>query len=242
MIVTQETVTIQGNASGIETLLVRPAAQDQQYPAVILWTDIFQKTGPAVRQAVRLASYGFVVLVPDVYPRTEKAGRVFDFDKDRDAALNAPQQQQLAWIDEDCQSVLAYAEKHPAVNGKLTTFGQCFGGHLALRTALDPRIQSAVCLYPTGLHTGKLCADADAKSLVRVAEINGKVLILLGRQDPHIPFEGRQKVHLALEHAGVRWEARHYEASHAFARDEGPRYDPAAADDAMTHAVAWLRA
>ena len=50
-----------------------------------------------------------------------------------------------------------------------------------------------------------------------------------GRQDPHVPPEGRAKVHARLTEAEVRFTWHEFKAVHAFMRDEGPRYDPALA-------------
>ena len=50
-----------------------------------------------------------------------------------------------------------------------------------------------------------------------------------GRQDPHIPEEGRAAIHGALRAAAVDFSWHEFNAVHAFMRDEGPRYDPALA-------------
>ena len=50
-----------------------------------------------------------------------------------------------------------------------------------------------------------------------------------GRQDPHVPLEGRILIRRRLEEAGVFYQWHEFNAQHAFLRDEGPRYDPALA-------------
>ena len=42
-------------------------------------------------------------------------------------------------------------------------------------------------------------------SLDRVGEIRGELLMIWGRQDPHVPREGRERIHAALEDAGTRF-------------------------------------
>ena len=37
------------------------------YPGIAFYSDIFQLTEPTLRWAVRLAGYGFVVAVPEIY-------------------------------------------------------------------------------------------------------------------------------------------------------------------------------
>ncbi len=53
--------------------------------------------------------------------------------------------------------------------------------------------------------------------------------MIWGRQDPHVPAEGRTKVYKALQAAGTLFSWHEVNAEHAFMRDEGLRYDPEAA-------------
>lgn len=236
MLVASETVDV----AGIRAFVVRPVAS-RRWPVVIGWSDIFQLTAPHLRLMTRLASRGFVVIAPELYGRIVEKGTVFDFDADRQAALDASAALRLAWIDEDVRALLdAVAAREDA--GAIGVAGWCFGGHVALRAALDPRVRAAACCYPTGLHDGKL-GDHDGKSsragtLERAGEIRSDVLLVWGREDPHIPAEGRAKIHAALDGAGVRFEARLFDAQHTFMRDQGARYDGAAADAAFEAMVA----
>jgi carboxymethylenebutenolidase len=50
--------------------------------------------------------------------------------------------------------------------------------------------------------------------------------MIWGRQDPHIPLEGRTKVQARLNEVGARFSWYEVNGAHAFMRDEGPRYDP----------------
>ena len=65
--------------------------------------------------------------------------------------------------------------------------GFCIGGHLAFRAALEPDVRATVCFYGTGIHDGKLGQDSDAGSLSRAGEIRGKLLMVWGSADPHVP-------------------------------------------------------
>jgi len=65
--------------------------------------------------------------------------------------------------------------------------------------------------------------------------------MILGRQDPHVPQEGRGKVHAALCAAGTNFTWHEFNGAHAFLRDEGYRYDPELAHICMGLAVALFR-
>jgi carboxymethylenebutenolidase len=121
------------------------------------------------------------------------------------------------------------------------TVGFCIGGHLAFRAALHPKILAAACFYPTDLHSGTLGEGKNADSLARAREIGGELAMIWGRQDPHIPADGRAVIYRALTEAGGVFTWLEVNAEHAFMRDEGPRYDPEAARVAMTVALALFQ-
>ena len=47
-----------------------------------------------------------------------------------------------------------------------------------------------------------------------------------GRQDSHIPLEGRMRVLARLNEVNAKFSWREVNGAHAFMRDEGVRYDP----------------
>jgi carboxymethylenebutenolidase len=242
MIVTSESVDIVVGGSPMRMLVSAPK-DDGAHPGVVMYSDIFQITPTQVRASTRLASYGFVVATPEIYHRVEAPGAAFPFnDEGRDRGQRDAAATSVAEFDADFRAALAYLESHPRVRAdRLGVAGFCTGGHLAFRGALDRRVRATVCFYPTGLHDGKLGKDADAGTLARVPEIAGELLLVFGTRDPHVPEAGRAKIRSALEAAKTRHAITHYEAEHAFMRDEGPRYDPEAADDAWREAIALFR-
>jgi carboxymethylenebutenolidase len=211
---------------------------------VLLYTDIFQLTESTLRTARRLASAGFVVCVPEIYPRGELAGVALDFD---DAGKRAGQAgaagTTTAQFDSDRAAVLDHLAGRADV-GELFAVGFCIGGHLAFRAALDPRVAATACFYPTGLHDGALGADADAGSLARAGDVAGRLMIVFGSRDPHVPAEARARVVSALYAAGLEDLELHVYAGgeHAFMRDVGARYDPVLTDLALSEAVSFLTA
>jgi carboxymethylenebutenolidase len=107
--------------------------------------------------------------------------------------------------------------------------GICIGGHLAFRAAMNADVLAAACFYATDIHKGSLGKGMHDNSLARAGEIKGELLHIWGRQDPHVPLEGRNVIKARLEETGVRFTWHEVNGPHAFMRDEGPRYDPALA-------------
>jgi carboxymethylenebutenolidase len=210
-------------------------------PAVLFYSDIFQLTGPHLRLATRLADHGYLVLAPELYGRFEPGGTVLDFDRDRQRALDDSARVRVEDVDADRRALLAYLAARPDVDAtRIYTAGFCFGGHLAFRAAYEARVAGVACFYPTTVHADRLGASEAVDTLTRAAELRAPLLLVWGSRDPHIPAEGRAKIHAALDLAGARYETRSFDAEHAFMRDEGPRYDPAATDAAFEAMLAFF--
>ena len=238
MIITTEYVDLTVDERPMRVLVAAPK-QEGQYPGIILYSDIFQLTGPMIRSTARLAGYGFVVGAPEIYHRIEPPGEAIPFDDaGRDRGLSNAAKTSVAEFDADCRATLDYLKKHPQVaEGKLGAGGFCIGGHLAFRAALQQDVKATVCFYGTGIHNGSLGKDADAGSLAGARAIRGELLMIFGTADPHVPEDARAKIRRELESAGVKFSISLYDAEHAFMRDEGPRYDPVATDRAWNEMI-----
>ncbi len=209
--------------------IFRPAAPGK-YPAVLMYSEIFQITGPIRRTAAMLAGHGFIVACPEIYHELEAAGTVLAYDTDGTARGNAHKiTKEIVAYDSDARAVLDYLKSRDDCTGKLGVMGICIGGHLAFRAAMNTDVLATACFYATDIHKKSLGLGQNDNSLERAGEIKGELLHIWGRQDPHIPLEGRNLVKARLEQVGAKYTWHEVNAQHAFMRDEGPRYDPAIA-------------
>jgi carboxymethylenebutenolidase len=222
-------VEVQTPTGPMRTYLFRPSAEGQ-YPAVILYSEIFQVTGPIRRTAAILAGQGYLVTVPEVYHELEAPGTVLPYDQAGADIGNAHKYgKELSAYDADARSLLDYLKSRDDCTGRLGVMGICLGGHLAFRAAMNPDVLATACFYATDIHSGSLGKGKQDNSLARAGEIQGELLHIWGRQDPHVPLEGRNRIKARLEEAGINFQWMELNAAHAFLRDEGPRYDPALA-------------
>jgi len=213
----------------MRTHLFEPAAPGR-YPGIVLYSEIYQITGPVRRMAVFLAGQGFVVAAPEVYHEYEKPGTVLAYDgrgTDRGNALKF--EKPVAAYDGDARAALDHLKAHPACSGRLGAMGICLGGHLAFRAGMNPDVAATACFYATDIHDHQLGKGNADNSLARAGDIKGELLMIWGRQDPHAPLEGRRLIRDRLEEVGADYTWHEFNAAHAFMRDEGPRYDPALA-------------
>jgi carboxymethylenebutenolidase len=237
----EDEILVPASSCDIRTVVISPVGVGP-WPGVLLYTDIFQLTESTLRTARRLASAGFVVCVPEIYPRGPLAGVALEFDDaGKQAGLAGAAATTTVEFDTDRAAVLDFMEQRTDITTLLAA-GFCIGGHLAFRAAFDPRVAATVCFYPTGLHNGALGADADAGSLARAVHIRGGLMIVFGSQDPHVPAEARVQIMSALYAAGLDDLELHVYTGgeHAFMRDVGPRHDPALTDLALNEAVSFL--
>ena len=63
----------------MRTYVYRPVAPGR-YPGLVLFSEIFQRTGPIRRTAALLAGHGFVVAVPEIFHDLEAPGCVIAYD------------------------------------------------------------------------------------------------------------------------------------------------------------------
>ena len=230
MIILDNEFTELATPSGpMRTQVVRPAAPGK-YPGLVLFSEIFQITGPIRRAAALLAGHGFVVAVPEIFHELDPPGTVLAYDQagaDRGNAHKTAKP--ISAYDADARAALDFLQAHPSCTGHLGAVGICIGGHLAFRAAMNPDVLATTCFYATDIHSRSLGQGKNDNSLDRVGEIRGELLHIWGRQDPHIPLEGRNLLKARLEAGGSRFTWHEFNGAHAFMRDEGPRYDPALA-------------
>jgi carboxymethylenebutenolidase len=227
MILKEEVAVDLATPTGLmRTHMFRPAAE-AKYPAVVLFSEIFQVTGPIRRFAAFIAGHGYIVAVPEVYHELEPRGTVLAYDQAGSDRGNADKYAKpLSSYDSDARALLNHLKALDDCTGRLGAIGICMGGHLAFRAAMNPDVLATVCFYATDIHSHSLGLGKQDDSLVRAREIKGELLHIWGRQDPHVPLAGRDLIKARLEEVGANFQWLEVNGAHAFMRDEGYRYDP----------------
>ncbi|KAH6851312.1 Alpha/Beta hydrolase protein [Chaetomium sp. MPI-CAGE-AT-0009] len=219
-----------------------PGYPNARFPGVVLFSEIYQVTGPVARFARQIAGQGYIVAAPSSY---------HDFTGPEPLAYDVPGTDKgnewkitktLESYDEDSNRSVDYLLSLPTCTGRVGATGMCLGGHLALRASLDPRITASVCYFPTDIHTRTLGPHTEANSsatapspdslhtLDQLSRIRGEVSLIFGVKDTHVPDAGRDLIRLKMREAGVTASFHEFAwAQHAFIRDElsKGRYDPA---------------
>ena len=161
MILEESAIDLETPSGLMKTHVSKPVAAGRR-PGIVLFSEIYQRTGPVRRMAALLAGHGFVVLVPEIFHELEPSGSVLAYDPPgTDRGNHHKTAKTVAAYDADARACLDHLAIRDDCDGKLLTAGVCIGGHLAFRCALDPRVRAAACFYATDLHKGSLGLGGD---------------------------------------------------------------------------------
>ncbi|HEU0316241.1 MAG TPA: dienelactone hydrolase family protein, partial [Solirubrobacteraceae bacterium] len=171
-------------AGGVmDAVLVLPEAGSG--PGVVLLHEIFGVNAYVTRAAERLAELGYVVLVPDLFWRTDPGFTVDERDEESLArGMEAAGRLDRPVAVTDAIAALGALRGRPEVTGRVGVLGFCLGGALAYLAAAEGDPDAAVCYYGSGI------ADA----LDAAAEITCPVLFHFGAEDRFIPREQADRV------------------------------------------------
>ena len=181
----------------------------------------------------RLASSGYVVLVPNVYYRSRRAPVVdggFNFANPEDRAKLTPFRTLLTpeAVDRDAAAYLAFLDARPQTDRrkKIGVQGYCMGGPLTFRTAaVAPQRVAAAASF----HGGGLAPDEPDAPSAGAPRIRGEVYAGHADADPSMPPEQVERLERALTDAGVPHTCEVYAgAPHGFTMSDMPVHDAAA--------------
>ena len=237
MNITENSVLLSTPTGTMRTVILAPKEKGK-YPCLILYSEIFQLTGPILRSAAIMAGYGFVVALPEIYHQHLEAGTVLGYD---DAGKDVGNQLKIdtpvSSYDDGVTAIISYMKQQEFCSGRFGSIGFCLGGHLAFRAGLHLTIEASACFYATDIHSGTLGVKGTCDTFERISELKGEIMMLWGRQDPHVSAEGRAKIYSELTKQNINFTWHEFNAAHAFMRDEGERYNPSLAQDCYGLAV-----
>lgn len=206
--------------------------QSGTFPAIIVFQEVFGVNAHIRQVTERLAQAGYVAIAPSLYQRTAPGFEVGYSDADLALGRHHKDLTTAAQLLADTQATIAYLQSLPQVAAQnLGCIGFCFGGHVAYLAATLPAIQATACFYGAGISL--LTPGGGAPTLSRTPEIQGRLALFWGTQDPLIPLTEADTVEAALQQHHVSYQAFRYPASHGFCCDHRASFHPEAA------AAAW---
>jgi carboxymethylenebutenolidase len=204
------------------------------WPSVLVFMD-----GLGIRPAMlevgeRLATHGYLVLLPDLCYR---AGPYEPMDPH--AIFSDPAKREVlrekffkhatqANIMSDTRAYLDFLAAQPDVRpGGVGTTGYCMGGLMSMTAAgtYPDRIVAAA-----SYHGGRLATDAPDSPHLLAPKVRARVYVAGAIEDPSFPDDMKARLEDALTKAGVVHTIETYQAKHGWVFRDTPVYDAAAAE------------
>lgn len=200
------------------------------WPGVLFYMDGIGMRDELREMAARFASYGYFVVAPDMYYRSQPyapfdAATVFGDQAERARLMPIIMSITSERGMKDTEMVLDWlAAQDQVKKGPFGCVGYCLGGRLALTAAgtFPDRIAAAA-----PIHGGRLVtADPDSPHL-GVPKIRAKMYIAACEVDPSFTTEDRLELEKAMQSAHVSYKMDVIPAGHGFAVPGTPVYDRA---------------
>lgn len=228
------TLEIATDAGPAEAYLARP--DDRPRPGVLFYVDAIGLRPQVEAMADRIASWGYVVLVPHVFHRDGTAAELAPRGDLRDpddraaffagGALDRVHALTPDLANADAERWVGALLEH--ATGPIGVTGYCMGARLAVRTAaLRPDMVAAV----GGFHGGHYVTDAPDSPHRVLASARATFVFGHADQDASMPPEQVAALAAALDAAGLEHDEAIYPgAAHGFTMADTSSYDEAGAE------------
>ncbi|MGZ4455582.1 MAG: dienelactone hydrolase family protein [Nocardioides sp.] len=228
------TLEVAAPAGPAEAYLTRPAG-DEPLPGVLLYIDAIGLRPRIEEMADRIASWGYVVLAPNVFYRDGRAAELaptgdLRVPEEREAFFEGAMRRVGALTpdlsDPDARVWVDTLLQH--ARAPIGVVGYCMGARLATRTAaLCPDQVAAL----GGFHGGGLVSDAPDSPHRLLADARAEVVYGHADQDRSMPPEAVAALGEALTAAGLTHSNEVYAgASHGYTMADSAPYDEAATE------------
>ncbi|WP_019969770.1 dienelactone hydrolase family protein [Mycobacterium sp. 141] len=201
------------------------------WPGVVMYPDAGGARATFDEMAAKLAGYGYVVLVPDVYYRGAgwkpfDMATVFSDAKERGRLFSMMKKVTPDVMAADAAAFFDYLESRPEVTAsKFGTTGYCMGGRTSLVVAgrVPDRVAAAM-----SFHGGGLASDDPGSPHLLADKIQAAVYIGAAAGDASFTPEQAETLNKALTAAGVEHIIETYAGAHGFAVADNAPYNQAA--------------
>lgn len=129
-------------------------------------------------------------------------------------------------------AIIKGAYNYVGANAKVFTLGWCFGGGWSLQTAIEGGNQVVGCVMYYGM---------PEQNIDRLKKLNCDVIGFFANKDGYITPQVVDQFKENMQKAGKKVTVYQYDADHAFANPSNPVYNKAAAEDAYTKEIAFIK-
>ncbi len=186
-----------------------------------------------------LADLGYLALAPDLHHRHGCMVELPENDEGRTRGFALLHQMTRPTVLADLQAALDHL--HTRCGEVAGMVGLSVGGHVAYLAATTLDLPAVVVAYGGWIPTTDIPLSQPEPTLARTPGITGRVLLLVGEDDPLVPTEHRRQLTEALTEARVAHELVTYpDTGHGFLSHRRDSYRAHAANDAWRRIPQWL--
>lgn len=149
-----------------------------KFPGVVVFSEIYQVTGPVARFARQIAGQGYICAAPSSFHEFESPEPLAYDGPGTDRGNELKITKTVRGYDEDATLTVDALLALKTCSGRVGATGMCLGGHLAFRAAFDKRVEAAVCYFATDIHSKTLGKGMRDDSLERVGDIRGELALV----------------------------------------------------------------
>jgi carboxymethylenebutenolidase len=233
--VIEEPVEIKTPDGIADGFLIQPE-EEGSWPVIIHLTDIGGIRPATKDMAIRQASLGYVVLLPNIFYRSHKppifTGPIeFGSESFMKTVNELRQALPPERQDRDVAAYVDFPAKHPSTKGtRFGVVGYCFAGAMTMRMAAARPDQIAAVV---SFHGGGLYTDAPTSPHLLLPRIKARLYFGHATDDRSMPKDAIEKFDRALETWRGRYESEVYSAHHGWTVRDNPSYDEPQAERAF---------
>jgi carboxymethylenebutenolidase len=243
----QEQVSIRTPDGDCPTSVFTPSDTSRgRWPAAIFFMDGLAIRPTLFEMGQRLADFGYVVLLPDLFYRAGpyaplEPKKVFASGNPRAAIGHLFESTDNRRAAQDTAAFIAYLDSRKDIAGKaIGTTGYCMGGGISLTVAgsYPDRIAAAA-----SFHGGNLANDTELSPHLLAPKMKGRVYVAGADEDKSYPPEMAARLEKALSDARVDHHCEIYPgALHGWTMPDFPVYNEAAAERHWRELTALFKA
>lgn len=218
------------DGSTMNAYVARPGHAGK-YPGILVFQEAFGVTAHIRDIADRFAKIGIVAIAPELFHRAGP-GIEIGYD-DLPKAMQYARAATTENLIDDIKAAYHWLTKDPNVHrDRIASIGFCMGGRVSFLACTTVSLQAAISFYGGGI----------APSLLpRIPNLPAPVLFFWGGLDKHIGQDQIRPVIDDCKKLGKPYvNVEIPDADHAFFRDGGPNYHPAAASLAWNLTESFL--
>lgn len=229
-IATEKVSLAVGDGSTMEAYVARPR-QAGKHPGILVFQEAFGVTAHIRDIAERFAKIGIVAIAPELFHRTGPGIEV-KYD-DLPKAMQYARAVTTENLIDDIKAAYNWLKKNPNVHpDRIASIGFCMGGRVSFLACTAVPLQGAISFYGGGIAPSLLA---------RIPNLRATIIFFWGRLDKHIGQDQIRPIVEDCKKLGKPYvNVEFSDADHAFFRDVGPNYHPAAANFAWNLTESFL--